>query len=290
MFSFCLNALESRPCRVVMALFWSGGVVCTRWVLCGTYRLSSDSEDCDGELDVFWSELMAEASACGASPVGEDGWLSSGLALNGVTWSSSLQSKSNVSSNPSDELSLLLCGACPALALATDRSRLLERALGLGFSQGFFNGPRSGLRPRSCFCGAGSGLERGGGGWACLLLGCCLLLAGGGSGVECCTASERHGSTVSFPARCCFWSGLFTSPGMGLRADSKPTSKSVSVRKVCCTHSDLRRLLLSARWRRTPTVEGNTTSLATLECLGFFPGVEPTGQKFDKNTSHGTIK
>ncbi|KAG7237820.1 hypothetical protein INR49_031833 [Caranx melampygus] len=37
------------------------------------------------------------------------------------------------------------------------RSRLLERALGLGFSHGFFNGARSALRPLSGFRAAGSG-------------------------------------------------------------------------------------------------------------------------------------
>lgn len=191
-FSFCLTTLEGRPLRVVITLVFSGEV-CLRLLFLGTYRLSSDSEEGDDELGSLCLESTAEASVWACPPcefsslMGAAGRFSSALALNGVMWTASSQSKSNVSLNPREVLSLFPCDGGAVLARVADRSRLLERALGLGFSQGFFNAARSGLRPLSGFRAAGSGLVGGCCGWACFLLGRCWLffLGGTGSGVEC---------------------------------------------------------------------------------------------------------
>lgn len=220
-------------------------------------------------------------SFCGASSLmGVTGGLSSALALNGVTWTVSSQSKSKVSLNPSEVFSLFPWVVGAVLARVADWSRLFERALGLGFSHGFFNGPRSGLRPRSCFLAGGSGLFRGCC-WACFLPGRCWLarLGGVGSGVECWNSSVSMLSANSAPAPCTGWIGSLLSPLTGLAgmAPRPPIESSSLIKPLSCTRSDLLRLLLSV-WRRlTPTVDGRETSSSGLDgafCSGDWGSTE----------------
>lgn len=205
--------------------------------------------------------------------MGVAGWLSSALALNGVTWTVSSQSKSNVSLNPSEVLRLFPCDRVAVLTRVADRSRLLERALGLGFSHGFFNGARSALRPLSGLRTAGSGLMRGCC-WACFLLGRCCFLIGAGSGVECWNSSMSTVSAKSGSAPCEGLSWLPSSLRIGLAIKApKPATGSPSLNDPASrTRSDLLRLLLSA-WRRlTPTVDGKVTCLLPSDRAFFSDG------------------
>lgn len=201
------------------------------------------------------------------------GWLPSALALNGVTWTASSQSKSKVSLKPSEVLSLFPWDVGAALARVADRSRLLERALGLGFSHGFFNGARSCFRPLSVFCfPAPSGLLRGRC-WVCFLLGRCWLLFLGWtvSGVECWNSSASSWSTKSSSSPCFGRFGLLLQPLIGLAIKaSKPAMESPSLNDLfSCTHSDLLLPLLSGRPRLTPTVDGKLALSFNSGCAFF---------------------
>lgn len=284
MFSFFLTISERWPLRVAMTLVLAGED-CLRLVFWGTYRLSSDSEDGDDELVSLCLGTAVESSSCVSSLMWSvAGWFSSPFALNGVMWTVSSQSKSNVSLNPSDVLSLLLWGGGAAFPCVATRSRLLERALGLGFSQGFFSGTRSGLRPLSGFRGAGSGLERGCCCWVCFLPGCwCVFLGRTGSGVEWCNSPLSLTSTASGSAPGWFWFRPELSPwiGLGNTALRSATGSALLNRRCSCTRSERLLLLLSPCRRLTPTVDGRATSLSQLMCPFFLEGGESTEKWFE---------
>lgn len=196
--------------------------------------------------------------------MGVFGWLSSTFALKGVTWVVSSQSKSKVSLNPSEVLSLLPCGGGAFLERVAERSLLLERALGLDFSHGFLNWEHSTLRPRSTFRVAGSVLVQGCC-WAFFLL---TFLCGTGSGVECWKFSVSVTPAASGSDLRCGKFKVLSLLQIGLPTEVSISGMVATSQKDCrfCTRSDRLVFIFSVRWRRVPTVEGKMKCSSHLDC------------------------